>query len=64
MSDEESWIAVSKGYCVINILFIPFQFANGGWITGILSINLGFLIALICALKLVQCAIKTKITTY
>ena len=64
MTDEQSYIAVCKGYCVINILYMPLQFSNGGWIVGIISINVACCVVLMCAMKLIQCAAKTKIMTY
>ena len=53
MTDEQSFIAVCKGYCVMNMLYLPLQFSNGGWFVGIISINLACLIVLGCALKLI-----------
>ena len=46
-------MAVCKGYCAINVLVLPKQFDNGGWLIGVLSISFGALFVLLCALKLV-----------
>lgn len=64
MSDFEAYIAVCKGYCAINILILPKQFSNGGWLVGILSVNLGCIFVLYCALKLIECSFKVRSYTY
>ena len=59
-SDEESkkltgfqaFTALCKGYCAINILVLPKQFDNGGWLIGILAISIAACYVCICALKL------------
>jgi len=56
MSEFETFAAICKGYCAINILVLPKQFDNGGWVIGLLSINFGCLFVLYCAIKLVECA--------
>ena len=58
MSEFESFVAICKGYCAINILILPKNFENGGWLVGILSINIGCCFVLYCAHKLVKCGIK------
>lgn len=46
-------MAICKGYCAINVLVLPKQVDNGGWLIGVLSIGIGGFIVLLCALKLV-----------
>jgi len=58
MSEFESFVAICKGYCAINILILPKNFENGGWVIGVLSINIGCCFVLYCAQKLVKCGIK------
>ena len=57
-------MAMIKGYCAINILVLPKQFDNGGWLVGFLSILLGSMFVLVCALKLVQSGMVLKEFTY
>ena len=64
MSDFEAYISICKGYCAINILILPKQFSNGGWLVSILSINLGCYFVLYCAQKLIDCSFKVKSFTY
>ena len=58
MTPVQTYFAICKGYCAINILILPKQFDNGGWLVGILSINIASLFVYLCANKIVQCAIK------
>jgi len=60
MTDFEVLVALCKSYCAINILILPKNFENGGWLVGILAISLGGLLVAICAHKLVDCAFKIK----
>ena len=64
MTNFESFAACCKGYCAINILILPKQFDNGGWLVGTVSILMGGLLVLICAQKLVKCAIKLHNYSY
>lgn len=53
MSDYSALIAICKAYCAINIMVLPKNFENGGWLVGILAINIGCILVYVCALKLV-----------
>ena len=64
MGNFHTFMACCKGYCAINILILPKNFENGGWLTGILAINFGCLFVGYCALKLVECGIKVDIFNY
>ena len=75
MSDEESpesekmsgfaaYMALCKGYCAINILVLPKQFDNGGWLIGSASIVFAAFFVLLTGLKLVECGDKVKMYTY
>ena len=57
-------MAISKGYCAINILILPKNFENGGWLVGVLAINVSVAFVMFCALKLVQCGIKVDHYNY
>jgi len=57
-------MACCKGYCAINILILPKNFENGGWLVGVLSVNFACGIVTYCALKLVQCGIKVNHYNY
>lgn len=58
MTDFQVFMSVCKGYCAINILVLPKNFENGGWIVGVVSMILAGLLIYVCARKLVQCAQK------
>ena len=60
MSDFYVFMAVCKGYCAINILILPKNFSNGGWLIGVISIGFSMCFVTLCALKLVECGISTK----
>ena len=64
MTEFQTFAAICKGYCAINVLVLPKQFENGGWLIGLLSINLGCMFVLFCALKLVDCAQKLELRSY
>lgn len=60
MTDFDVFVALCKGYCAINILILPKNFQNGGWLIGILAIILGGWFVCVCALKLVECAFECQ----
>ena len=60
MSDFYCFMAICKGYCAINILILPKNFSNGGWLVGILAINFAMVFVTVTALKLIECGIHTK----
>lgn len=64
MSRSATFFAICKGYCAINILILPKNFSNGGWLVGVLSVFLACFLVLFCARKLVECANKTGIYNY
>ena len=64
MDNIEVFMALCKGYCSINILVLPKQFDNGGWVTGVVTIFVCTILVLICALKLVQCGSHVMIYNY
>jgi hypothetical protein len=64
MTDFETFIAVCKCYCAINILILPKNFSNGGYIVGIASVVIAGALVYYCALKLILCAIKIQIYSY
>lgn len=53
MTPFQTYAALCKGYCCINILILPKQFENGGWLIGIISMVVATLFVLNCALMLV-----------
>lgn len=64
MGDFEIFVAIIKGYCAINILILPKQFENGGWLVGILAVNFACMFVMMCALKLIECGIKLQVYDY
>ena len=56
MSDFDVFVALFKSYCAINVLILPKNFENGGWLVGLLAIVFGGCLVCFCAHKLVQCA--------
>ena len=61
MNDFQVFVAICKAYCAVNIMVLPKNFENGGWLVGVLSLNLGCILVGYHALKLVKCAIKLEI---
>jgi amino acid permease len=57
-------MALCKGYCAINILVLPKQFDNGGWIIGIVAISTAAVFVLMSGLKLLKCGQVAGIYTY
>jgi amino acid permease len=45
-------------------MVLPKNFENGGWVVGVLAINVGCVLVSICAQKLVKCAIKIDCYDY
>lgn len=64
MGNVQAFFAICKGYCAINILILPKQFENGGWLIGIVAIFVAVVFVLNCALKLVKCGVKLGIYDY
>ena len=64
MSKLPAFMAVCKGFCAINILILPKQFDNGGWLIGIVSICVAAAFVTMCALKLIKCGEKIGVYTY
>ena len=64
MGTFQTFAALCKGYCAINILILPKQFENGGWLIGTIAISVAVIFVLYCALKLVKCGIKTGLYNY
>jgi proton-coupled amino acid transporter len=64
MSDFQTLIAIWKSYCAINILILPKNFQNGGWVVGVVAMTVAGILVYFCALKLVQCALKIHIYSY
>ena len=64
MTKFQAFMALCKGYCAINILVLPKQFDNGGWLVGIAAICLAAAFVIMTALKLLQCGLSTGIYTY
>ena len=64
MTPFQTFAALCKGYCAINILILPKQFENGGWLIGLVSIFVAVLFVLQCALKLVKCSNQLEVYNY
>jgi len=64
MDTFQTYAAICKGYCAINILILPKQFDNGGWLLSLIAVFVAFFLVLNCALKLVKCGIKTDTYVY
>ena len=64
MGNFQTFAAICKGYCAINILILPKQFENGGWLVGLIAIFTAVIFVLNCALKLVKCGVKVGIYDY
>lgn len=64
MGQFAAFMALCKAYCSINILVLPKQFDNGGWLVGVLAINISVTFVLLSVLKLVQAGTKLQEFTY
>ena len=60
MSDFYVFMAICKGYCAINILILPKNVSNGGWLIGLISIWFAMVFVTVTALKLIKCGLHTK----
>ena len=60
----QTFFALCKSYCSINVLLIPKSFHNGGYLLSPIAIVIGGLLQAICAVKLSQCALAIKKASY
>lgn len=64
MDNFSTYAALCKGYCAINILILPKQFDNGGWLVGIVAIFVAAFFVLACAQMLVKCGLRHNTYNY
>ena len=50
-------MAIIKSYCAFNVLLLPKNFDNGGWVIGLISTNVACVFVTLSACKLIQCAL-------
>ena len=60
----KTFLALIKGYCAIIILILPKSFVSGGYLMSPLILIISSFLTTICALKLVETGLKTKIMSY
>ena len=64
MNAVQTFFAIIKGYCAVVIILLPNAFKSGGYIFSPIMIAVSGALTTRCALKLVDCGIKTKIMNY
>ena len=60
----ETYIAMIKAYCAINVLLLPKAFANGGYILSPIAMFVATLFEALCALRLCKIAGQFEIYSY
>lgn len=60
----ETYFALLKGYCALVIIILPKAFLSGGYLFSAFCIMLSGIITTKCAIKLVDCGLKTKLMCY
>jgi hypothetical protein len=64
MSRMQTFFAMLKCYCAINILLTPKSFANGGFLLSPIALVCASVFQTICAIKLSQCGLHVKKISY
>ena len=64
MNNFKTFFAVIKAYCAINVLMLPMQFANGGYLLSPIMLIVACFFECLCAIKLSEIAIKYNMFSY
>ena len=64
MNRVQTFFALCKCYCAINVLLIPKSFANGGYVLSPIALTISCILQATCAIKLTQCGLATKQISY
>lgn len=64
ISKFETYIAIIKAYCSINVLLLPAVFASGGWALSPCAFMVATFFESLCAIRLSMIAMKYKIYSY
>jgi amino acid permease len=64
MTRMQTFFALLKSYCAINVLLTPKSFANGGFLLSPIALTAACILQTICAVKLSQCGIHVKKISY
>ena len=64
MNRIQTFFALLKRYCAINVLLTPKSFVNGGFLLSPIALILACFFQTICAIKLSQCGLKVKKISY
>ena len=64
MNRIQTFFALLKSYCAINVLLTPKSFANGGFLLSPIALIFACIFQTICAIKLSQCGLKVKKISY
>jgi amino acid permease len=64
MNNFKTFFAVIKAYCAINVLMLPMQFMNGGYLLSPIMLVIACFFECLCAIKLSQIAIKYNTFSY
>ena len=60
----ETFFAVLKAYCAINVLLLPLSFKNGGYLLSPICMMAACFFETLCAIRLSDVANKYNIWTY
>lgn len=64
MNRVQAFFAICKCYCAINVLLVPKQFANGGFVLSPTALIISSFLQGMCAIKLTQCGMATRKISY
>lgn len=64
MDTVQTFFAVCKCYCAINVLVTPKSFQNGGYLFTPISLIFAGSLQCLCAIKLTQCGMHLKKISY
>ena len=64
MNRVQTFFAICKNYCAINVLLIPKSFSNGGYLLSPIALIISCFLQATCAIKLTQCGLATRRINY
>ena len=64
MTTFQTFFAIVKAYCAINVLLLPAAFANGGFLLSPFAMALALFFETLCAVRLTSVAHQQKIYSY
>lgn len=64
MGPVKTFFAIIKAYCAINVLLLPYSFAQGGYILSPCAMALAVFFEALCAARLTKVAARFDIYSY